>query len=229
MKKLVSACVIIILSLSLHAAAETITFVTGANSPPYTYVENEKIVGLNIDIVTEACKRLGSEAEIRREPWKRSLRSMEQGEADGIISPTYTEERNKFLCYPSESLGTSIKVIIITPKGSNIKITGLDDIKDENIGVVTDYSYGSEFDHYQGLKKISCYDEDQLFRMLNLGRMNIAVTREIPFRYITKNLGLRDRFEIAYVLNDNQLYVAFSRARGKKVYLWLKNSVIHSA
>ncbi len=220
MKKIVVILGLIVCVLPQISLAETVSFVTGANSPPYTYVEHDEIVGLTIDIVKEACTRLGLEPTIRREPWKRALQSVELGKRDGIIAPAYTEERSAFLYYPSESLGASIKVVFVILKGSGVTVTGLDDLKGKKLGIVSGYTYGAEFDHADELKEhvtiIETRDETQLLRMFDAGRMDVIVTREIPFRYLAKQLGLHNRFEIAHVLSEKELYVAFSKALGER-------------
>ncbi|CAN2043640.1 hypothetical protein GMMP1_1160030 [Candidatus Magnetomoraceae bacterium gMMP-1] len=103
--------------------------------PPYTMSENGQVSGLDIEIVRKLCNHLGLEAEFQLLPWKRALNYVKNGKTDAILAPRYTKERAEFLYYTSESINIE-KTVLISLKGSGIKITGLDDLKGKIVGVV---------------------------------------------------------------------------------------------
>jgi polar amino acid transport system substrate-binding protein len=195
-------------------AAEKLVFATTV-WPPYQYEENGQLTGITADIVREAARRLNIELEIQVLPWKRALRDVKEGYANGMLSALHTEERSQFMYYTSLPL-FSVRTVIFGKKEKQIKITGLDDLKNKSIGVVVGYSYGPEFDNYPGLKKQECREDRELVRILDKGRIDVAVAHEGPFMFTAKQSGLRNRFEAVYILNENPSYLTFSKSLGDK-------------
>ena len=65
-------------------------FVSDANFPPYSYYENGKAKGIDLDIVNEAARRAGVDII---SPWKRALLMIQTAQADGAFSMFRTKER----------------------------------------------------------------------------------------------------------------------------------------
>lgn len=205
--------IVIVLSLPVIASADKLVFVTSAQ-PPYVMSENGQPAGLDIDIIRELCRRLGVEAEIQVLPWKRALYHTEKGEADAIFAPRHTEERAKFLYYPSEPFILE-RTVILAPKGSGIKINSIDDLKGKVVGVVRGYSYDPKFDTEKGIEKVECNDDEELVKIFAKGRISLAAgSDEGTMKYLCKKAGFEA--ETVYVLNDAPTYIAFSKAKGEK-------------
>ncbi len=137
--------------------AESMIFVTGGMSPPYVYEENKAVLGMDLDVVAEFCKKNGITPEFKAYPWKRALVNVEDGTAHGVFSLFQTKDREEFLYYPTVPVNT-IRTVIIARKDRHIKINSLDDLKGKSIGVITEYKYGPEFDSIEGLNKTFCRD-----------------------------------------------------------------------
>jgi len=213
MKKLLTLTMAILLSSPLGALAEEVVFAT-SQWPPYSMLEDGKQTGMNMEIVRELCKRLGFESKIQIFPWKRALMYVKKGEVDAIFSARHTQERAKFLYYPSEAINKE-RTIILALKGSGIKATKLDDLKGKTIGVVRGYAYGSEFNNHQGLKKMLCNDDDQLVRIFAKKRTELAAGMdEGSMRFLCKKAGIET--EVVHVLEETVSYVAFSKAIGER-------------
>ncbi len=209
MKKLIVTFAFFVLAfLPTNARAEKVV-IAFAVWPPYTMTENGQPSGIDIEIARELCRRVGIESEFQEFPWIRALNYLENGKADALLTPKQTEEREKFMYYPSEPIRIEKRVILV-PKGSGIKITKLDDLKDKNIGVVRGYAYSPEFDNYQGVKKTVCDDDQQLVTILAKKRVSIiAAVEEVSAIYLCKKAGIE--VEVAYVLGGTPTYIAFSK------------------
>lgn len=86
---------------------------TNAAFPPYEFIENEKIVGIDIDIARAICDLLGYELEISDIEFDSIIVSLMVGRADfGIAALTVTEERLKNIDF-TEPYTTSTQVIIV--------------------------------------------------------------------------------------------------------------------
>ena len=160
----------ILLFLPAIALAEKIVFAT-AIWPPYMMMKNEQLSGLDTEIVKEVCKRLKIEAEFQVLPWKRAVMYVKKGRVDAIFALRHTQERAKFVFYPSEPILME-RTVILARKGSSI--TKLDDLKDNIIGIVRGYAYSPEFDKQQGLKRMVCDSDELMIKMVGKKRIDLA-------------------------------------------------------
>ncbi|MGE0087192.1 MAG: substrate-binding periplasmic protein [Desulfococcaceae bacterium] len=197
--------------LPLCAAAKQLIFVTGGMSPPLVFEDNNELKGMDVDVIAEFCRQNAVEPKFEVFPWKRSLKNIEEGSADAIFTLFKTEEREKILYFPSVPIN-KVKTAVWVKKERGIKISSLDDLKDKSIGVLTDYKYGKEFDSMDGLNKTFCIDKEQLIKMLDKNRFDVAIDSEVCFKFMCRKFGLEeDKFEIAYVITENPVYIGFSK------------------
>jgi len=217
-----SASIILIVGILLFCPVnvlpdklEELNFVT-CKFPPRVFMKDGRQAGIDVEIVHEACNRIGIRAVIRILPWKRAQKYVRKGKMDAIFSLTLNEERKKFLYFTSETTYAD-KILVIARKGSGIKATGLDELKGKRFGVVRKYSYGENFDSYQELKKIVCNIDSQMLRMLDKGRLDVAVGEEENLRSVIRNLGFEDRFETLFVVDETRYHIGISKkALGEK-------------
>ena len=86
---------------------------TNATFPPYEYYENEKVTGIDIDIITAIGDRLGMKVEIADMEFDAIINSVSSGKADvGIAGLAVTKDRLKSINF-SNSYAKSKQVIIV--------------------------------------------------------------------------------------------------------------------
>lgn len=86
---------------------------TNATFPPYEYYENEKVTGIDIDIIAAIGDRLGMKVEIADMEFDAIINSVSSGKADvGIAGLTVTKDRLKSINF-SNSYAKSKQVIIV--------------------------------------------------------------------------------------------------------------------
>jgi polar amino acid transport system substrate-binding protein len=201
--------------LTIFAEQETIVFVY-ENYPPYEYMDNGVNKGIDIDIIREVCKQIGIVPEFKEYPWKRALKYVEVGKVDAIFSLFKTPERTKFLYYPTTSVNTE-KTSLFTLKENNYKVNKLSDLKEKIIGVVAEYSYGREFDTCEWIKKDIAFSVELQLEKQSAGRTDFSVVNELVGIHIIKKLKLGNKIKkLDYTVGETPLYVAFSKAKGKK-------------
>ena len=101
----------------------TLIAATNATFPPYEYYEDDKVMGLDIDIITAIGDKLGMKVEISDMEFDAIINSVNSGKADvGIAGMTVTEDRLKSIDF-SDSYTNSKQVIIVKADG---KGSGLD-------------------------------------------------------------------------------------------------------
>lgn len=61
--------------------------------PPYNFQINNKIQGINIDLIKSACKNADIDCDFELYPWQRAYKKSLKTENAGLVSTAYTEER----------------------------------------------------------------------------------------------------------------------------------------
>jgi polar amino acid transport system substrate-binding protein len=196
-------------------SADEITLVALGDFPPFQWEEKGKVTGIDVDMVSEVCRRLGIGLKFQVMLWKRALKSVNEGNVDGLVAALYKEERTEYLYYTKETVHIQ-KNIIMIQKGDNIRIKGLHDLRNKKTGVVRDFSYGPDFDSIRGLDKEVCGDQKELVRLLAAGCVDAAMGSEKPLMFNARKLALQNKLEVAYVVTEYPAYTVFSKALGEK-------------
>ena len=145
------------------ADAEVLTMGTNAAFPPYEFVENDVVVGIDAAVAALIADQLGMKLEIVDMEFDSIIPSVTSGKIDmGMAGMTVTEARLESVNF-STSYATGVQVVIV-PEGSDI--TSVDDIfakldakEDVQIGcqnATTGFIYASgDFgeDHVQAFPK----------------------------------------------------------------------------
>lgn len=213
MKKFVLTLAVgVLFSLPAIALAEKLVFVT-SEFPPYVLMENGQLTGIHVEVIREICKRSGIEPDIQAVPWKRALKEVSEGRAACIFSPKKTEERETFLYFPSDAFDAE-KTVLLALKGSDIKASGLDDLKGKNIGMVRGYSYGEKFDNNADIEKTECDNDAQMIKMIDKKRFPLIIGEEGNLKLLAKKQGVQ--LETVCVLEAIPNYITFSKALGER-------------
>ncbi|WP_420549018.1 substrate-binding periplasmic protein [Curvivirga sp.] len=77
-------------------SAEPLEIATIGNFPPYTYLIDEQLTGIDIDILDELSRRSGVKFTYVTLPWKRALKKTEIGEVDGMFSLFHNQKRASY-------------------------------------------------------------------------------------------------------------------------------------
>lgn len=86
---------------------------TNAAFEPYEYIENEKIVGIDVDMAQAVCDLLGYELEISDMEFDSIITAVQSGKADmGVAGMTVTEDRLKYIDF-TDPYTTATQVIIV--------------------------------------------------------------------------------------------------------------------
>lgn len=145
------------------ADAETLTMGTNAAFPPYEFVENDAVVGIDAAVAGLIADKLGMKLEIADMDFDAIIPAVTSGKIDmGMAGMTVTDERLESVNF-SSSYATGVQVIIV-PEGSDI--TSADDIAakidaGENVQIgcqnaTTGFIYASDDfgeDHVQAFPK----------------------------------------------------------------------------
>ena len=125
------------LSLALFAGcskdSSKLTVATNAEFQPFEYMDNNKIVGIDVDIVNAMAKDMGKTADIQNMEFDSVIPAVTTGKADlGVAGISKTPDREKSVDF-SEPYYDAKNVIIV--KSTNTAVSGKDSLKGKKIAV----------------------------------------------------------------------------------------------
>ncbi len=114
------------------ADKDTIIVATSADNPPYEYIQDGKVVGLDIDAINAIGKELGKKIVVKNLDFPALLPSLATNNVDLIIAGlTMTEDRKLHVDFSDGYSSTAMAVMF--KKADNFK--SLDGLHDKVIGV----------------------------------------------------------------------------------------------
>ncbi len=91
----------------------TLVMATNAQFPPYEFLEEDKVVGFDPDMMKAVCDKLGYKLEIENMDFDSIIAAVDSGKADvGVAGMTITEDRLKNIDF-SDCYTTATQVIIV--------------------------------------------------------------------------------------------------------------------
>ena len=198
MKKMISLILCVLLfaaciSASAFAAdAKVLKVATNVAFPPYEYYEDEKAVGIDVDIMQAICDKLGYTMELSDMEFGSIITAVATGKVDvGFGAITITEERAKSVHFTT-SYSTGIQSIIVTEDSA---ITGVEDLEAEGIKI------GVQQDTTGDIYATGDFGEDHMARFnkgadavqaLITGKINCVIIDNSPAEtFVAQNAGLK--------------------------------------
>ncbi len=130
--------------------------------PPYSYEENNKLQGIDVDIIKEMAERLNLDIAIRLVPWKRLIKMTQDGQCDGSFSLFHTKNRESFALYAfSQPIHVS-RFPLFFRKDKIIQFNTIEDLYGKTIGINRGFSISEAFDSAVEQGKIIVNTENQV-------------------------------------------------------------------
>lgn len=195
----------------LPAAAQTpvgVLRVVGSADPPFRVFGAGAPSGLYFELLNEAARCLGWNVRYTEVPSARALKMMEQGEADLMLGPLRTPERERFLSYSRTVLPAEDKAFYTLAGAAPLR--RLDELYGRSIGVHRGKRYGASFDADSRLQRQELNDYRVALEMVQRGRLDVAVLPERQGDLLVRSLGLM-LVKQPLRLPGEPPYVVFSR------------------
>lgn len=193
----VASIVLVIAIIACFAACggnggekEKLTMATNAEFPPYEYVENGKIVGIDAEIAGLIADKLGMELEIVDVAFDSIIPGVQSGKYDmGMAGLTVNDERLEKVNF-STSYATGIQAVIVKD-GSDIK--SIDDLAGKKIGVQTSTTGDIYATGDYGEDAITRYDNGAVaVQALLADKVDCVIIDNEPAKsYVAANEGLK--------------------------------------
>lgn len=141
MKKLFLIILFSFLAVGCTKKEDTLVLVTEAGFAPYEYYDNNKVVGIDIDIANEIAKELNKKLVIKDVAFDSIINELNSGKADiALAGMSITEERKEEVDFSLEYALS--KQVVVALKDS--KISSVKDLNNKTITV----QLGSVADEY---------------------------------------------------------------------------------
>ncbi len=120
MKRLILLLFLVLLLTGCAKDENTLFMVTEAGFAPYEYYENNKVVGIDVDIAEEIAKRLDKKLVVKDVAFDSIINELNSGKADfALAGMSITEERKEEVDFSIEYAIS--KQVIVALKDTNIK------------------------------------------------------------------------------------------------------------
>lgn len=183
------------------------------DAPPYRIVSralgDEGHSGIYVDILRALAAETGLRPHFIEAPFARGFPMMRAGEADIMLGPNRTPEREAYLLYLDPPLPAERKIFITRPQGP--RIARYEDLRGLRIAVLRGARYASRFDGNATLEKIPVADYDAALRLLGGERVDAAIMPEQQARWLLRWQQLNWPLS-PYRIEGSPSYIVLSRA-----------------
>lgn len=103
------------------------------NFPPFTYIENGKPAGFDVEVLQAMARRMNFGVEIRLVPWVDAVKMIDEGEADILVGVSASDERRRTFDFTDRMLTMKSSIFV---NWDNVTIHDPGDVgTDKEIGV----------------------------------------------------------------------------------------------
>ena len=185
MKKLLAALSVALLAVSAGAAHAkdwtTVRFGVDASYAPFeSKAPDGKLVGFDIDLGNEICKRLNAKCVWVEQDFDGMIPALKAKKFDGVLSSmTITPQREEQIAFSAKLFNTPTR--LVAKKGTNLLPTA-DSLKGKSVGVeqgTIQETYAKENWAPKGINVVPYQNQDQVYADLISGRLDAALQDEV--------------------------------------------------
>lgn len=182
---------ILLLCLSCFPShADTITLrVAVSDAPPYRIIESPLFRGYYIELLQLAARNADLRVQFVSVPLKRAFQMLENGEADLMLGPNRTPEREQFLVYLEQApFPAEDKVFLISDPGQIIR--SLDDLHGKRLDVLAGAVYHPDIDNDPQILRHEVKNYSQALQRLIRQRSDVVLIPEAQGDWLMHEMGL---------------------------------------
>ncbi|AOK32392.1 ABC transporter substrate-binding protein [Burkholderia singularis] len=185
MKKILAALTVTLLAVSAGSAyAKDWSTIRFGVDPSYQPFESKgpdgKVVGFDIDLGNEICKRLNAKCVWIENDFDGLIPALKARKFDGVLSSlTITPQREEQIAFSAKLFDTPTR--LVAKKGSNLQPTA-ESMKGKSIGVeqgTIQETYAKTNWAPNGAKVVPYQNQDQVYADLQTGRLDAALQDEV--------------------------------------------------
>lgn len=200
-------CLLLPLSGLLQAAPLRVVV---NHAPPYRIIDPPYYTGYYIDLFKLAAAQADLEISFISVPLKRAFQMLENGEADLILGPNKTPEREQFLIFLTEApFPAEDKVFIVAHP--ELVIRNMTNLQHKRIDTLAGAAYHPDIDRSSQLNKHELKSYEQGLQRLIRDRSDVVIMPEAQADWLIHSLQL-PLIKSPFRLRGSPSYMAWSRA-----------------
>ncbi|MFE8070499.1 transporter substrate-binding domain-containing protein [Marinobacteraceae bacterium S3BR75-40.1] len=189
--------------------------------PPYQYIDNGRLTGLDIELLEAIAKEAGCALHFVRQPWARALHDLKAGTLDVASGASRNSERETFAYFSNEYRKENMVLFV---KASQVKDHAIKDVEDLarmsdfRLGITRNYFYGEAFEKvvkegtFAGQLSMVTRTR-QNFEKLRLGRIDGLLADLFVGAYLARELELQNQVAVyPLVVHSDSIHLMFSKA-----------------
>ena len=195
--------------------------------PPFRIASGTKeFKGFDIDLLQAISDITDLTFDVRRYPWSRALKQMQQHKVDMMTGLAYTNKRALYINYIPFPYFTC-KPAFYMKKSLDKDILTYEDLYEYEIGYVLNSVYFEPFNSDTKIRRHSVSTEAQLIKMVKRGRLDIFIGTDCQVDYEMTKKGLWDTFiKASYLPSKNiELYLGVTIDKDTSLALKLSNAL----
>ena len=191
------------------------------DDPPFSMrMPDGNVVGIDVELHSAALVRMGCRVTLRRLPWARALRELEQGRLDILPGAFRRPEREVYAHFSGTVLPPSRNILFMHQQAlQRWPVSQLLDLKQTSfrLGAQIGVFYGPDYrllmsDPVYAARVSMLASRASLWQMIDKGRIDGAIANERTGAYEISQLGLSERIKAtAVVVSTHAAEVAFSK------------------
>ena len=195
MKKIISLIMVVTIMLCMFVGCgettqdNVITMATSADFEPYEYYENDKIVGIDIDIMNAVCEKIGMQLQPEDMSFDSVIGAAQTGKADIAMSGiTITEDRKNMVDFTIPYTSTAQSIIV----AKDGEIAQKADLEGKKIGVQINTTGDTQVTEEFGDAAVDRYQNGALaVESLKNGKVDcVVIDGEVAKALVDANEGL---------------------------------------
>ncbi len=157
---------------------DTLSFAMSGMYKPFNYKEKGELVGFDVEIGNEICKRMGVTPKPVTNPWETIIQGLKSKKYDVILgSMAITDKRKEQVSFSRPYYRSGAQIFV---KNDNNTIKSKDDLKDKKIGVVKASTFKDIAVKLTEPDKVVGYGSDVIaLQDLTTGRIDAVITDKV--------------------------------------------------
>lgn len=187
--------------------------------PPFNYIEDGTLKGINLEIIKSACKRANITCKLTSLPWNRAYNNALKLDNAGVLSTSRSEKReDNFLWVGPLVYGTTCFYKLASRE--DIQIENSQSIKHYTVGIPREDIYQKVLESLglvQGENFITFAEKHEDTRMFSVGKLDLIIGSSLTLKSQLAHVGL--------TLNDVVPVLEFNDKTLKGNFLALNKNV----
>ena len=176
---------------------------TNSEYAPFSFMENNQIVGFDIDLVTEIAKVMGKTLELQDMPFDALIPAMQTGQLQVIATGiTPTQKRALQVNFTKPYLKGD-PLLIVSPEATPIKT--VDELKDKKVAVNEGFTADYYMSAIKGPQLVRFASPIESFMALASGRIDALVAAENNVKPFLNHYGA-NKFSVANIPDTTDEY-----------------------